>query len=158
MHLQTPFLRDCFVTFWPRMIPFLKLVVIDTFHSYIVYCTVCCVYKVLQSWPGHLLLSVCAHVSWERMDFNGNTPSQGPLLQRIFTTCVCWKHVIIFLCNNWKKCFTGAVPFIRNVKVVQDTSHTARFSKLEIDYCKDILKDVLKMYIKSPPSKYLKAI
>ena len=97
MHLQTPFLRDCFVTFWPRMIPFLKLVVIDTFHSYIVYCTVCCVYKVLQSWPGHLLLSVCAHVSWERMDFNGNTPSQGPLLQRIFTTCVCWKHVIIFL-------------------------------------------------------------
>ena len=97
MHLQTPFLRDCFVTFWPRMIPFLRLVVIDTFHSYIVYCTVCCVYKVLQSWPGHLLLSVCAHVSWERMDFNGNTPSQGPLLQRTFTTCVCWKHVIIFL-------------------------------------------------------------
>ena len=97
MHLQTSFLRDCFVTFWPRMIPLLRLVVIDTFHSYIVYCTVCCVYKVLQSWPGHLLLSVCAHVSWERMDFNGNTPSQGPLLQRTFTTCVCWKHVIIFL-------------------------------------------------------------
>ena len=74
MPLQSSLLRDCYVTFWPRLIPFLKLVVI--WYLSFIYCVLYCVVYIKYCsveldtccWVSILCVHTCHGNEWIWME------------------------------------------------------------------------------------------